>query len=265
MEVTPPTLTSDRLCGCASTGYTLVNQTSCTDIDECAVLGGARAANNCTEQCINSVGSFYCDCVSVGHVLAADGRMCEPVSCGPPRSHLTDGNVTGTLNVSTTAVLVYGDALQVTCLPGYQTSTGQAAFTTSCQADGLYDTTTCMDVNECAPGGVGALRCAGLCVNTVGAYYCACEEGLTLNPDNRTCDDSFDLLRRSALLRGTAIVLGDVHFDGTGGALATERVSMGVSFTMTSVFRQQPYTGGYLVAKTNVDGSLRHFAVYLFR
>ena len=41
------------------------------DIDECAVANG-----ECGHNCINTEGSFYCDCRE-GFVLEDDGRQCE--------------------------------------------------------------------------------------------------------------------------------------------------------------------------------------------
>jgi len=42
-----------------------------SDVDECAIANG-----ECEQQCINTEGSFYCDCHE-GHALESDNRTCE--------------------------------------------------------------------------------------------------------------------------------------------------------------------------------------------
>ena len=41
------------------------------DINECAIANG-----ECEHECINTVGSFYCDCPG-GHMLESNNRTCE--------------------------------------------------------------------------------------------------------------------------------------------------------------------------------------------
>ena len=45
-------------------------------------------------------------------------------------------------------------------------------------------TFTLLDINECLEGTDG---CDQICSNTLGAYYCACSDGFTLDTDNHTC------------------------------------------------------------------------------
>ena len=42
-----------------------------SDVDECAIANG-----ECEQRCINTEGSFYCDCHE-GHALESDNRTCE--------------------------------------------------------------------------------------------------------------------------------------------------------------------------------------------
>ena len=42
-----------------------------TDVDECK-----RGTNNCSQLCINTVGSYTCDCI-LGFQLDSDGRACN--------------------------------------------------------------------------------------------------------------------------------------------------------------------------------------------
>ena len=41
------------------------------------------------------------------------------------------------------------------------------------------------DINECDDNNGG---CEQICQNTVGSYYCECEEGYELNCDDHACD-----------------------------------------------------------------------------
>ena len=54
-----------------TTGY--LSSLICTflDVDECAIANGG-----CEHVCINTDGSFYCDCRD-GHMLESNNRTCE--------------------------------------------------------------------------------------------------------------------------------------------------------------------------------------------
>ena len=43
----------------------------CSDVDECSIANGG-----CEHECINTEGSFYCDCRG-GHELMSDNQTCE--------------------------------------------------------------------------------------------------------------------------------------------------------------------------------------------
>ena len=47
-------------------------ESSCLDIDECA----NRNDNDCNQLCLNTNGSFTCNCSS-GYQLNSDGRTCD--------------------------------------------------------------------------------------------------------------------------------------------------------------------------------------------
>ncbi len=58
------------VCSCLS-GYTLTDNTTCSDVNECLMDNG-----DCDQVCLNVRGYFYCDCYQ-GYWLAADGRTCR--------------------------------------------------------------------------------------------------------------------------------------------------------------------------------------------
>lgn len=66
------TFKNGRVCNCQP-GYELVNK-QCQDIDECAQLGA------CDQICINTVGSYKCDC-HPGYVLYAASDTHMPTKC----------------------------------------------------------------------------------------------------------------------------------------------------------------------------------------
>lgn len=80
-------------------------------------------------------------------------------------------------------------------------------------------------------------------------------------------NDIFNILELSqAGSQGVAYADGAVHFEGSllgSLGLIGRPYGLGNSFSLSSVFRQRPGTGGYLFARTNVRGTVRYFAVYL--
>ena len=59
----------------SNAGFAIVISSFCflvTDIDECS----ANNLNECSQKCLNSPGSYECDCNS-GYALNKDGRACD--------------------------------------------------------------------------------------------------------------------------------------------------------------------------------------------
>ncbi|XP_033843924.1 fibulin-5 [Periophthalmus magnuspinnatus] len=172
-------------------GYTLAEDGTCNDIDECETnshhcnptqvcintAGGYTCSctegywliggqchdidecryGYCQQLCANVAGSYSCSC-NPGFVLNPDGRTCQDVDeCEEePCSH-------GCLNT-------YG-SFMCNCDEGFELA-----------ADG----TTCMDLDECS---FSEFLCQNRCVNTPGSFTCICPPGYYVYEDGRSCED----------------------------------------------------------------------------
>ncbi|XP_063201848.1 fibrillin-1 isoform X1 [Chroicocephalus ridibundus] len=121
------------------------------DVDECL------DPDNCKfGQCINTDGSFRCEC-PYGYIL--QGAQCvdtDECAVGNPCGNGTCRNVVG--------------GFECTCVEGFEPGPMM----------------TCEDVNECIQN---PLLCAFRCVNTFGSYECKCPAGYVLREDRRMCRD----------------------------------------------------------------------------
>lgn len=140
-------------CHC-SPGYQLdASQLKCVDVDECQDAP-------CAQDCVNTDGSFRCECW-VGYTAGGPGEeACVDVDeCAldpaPCTQHCT--NTPGSFHCS--------------CQPGYAPS-GENA-------------TQCEDEDECA--GPTGNPCQGPCSNVPGSFHCGCLAGWTLGPDGFSC------------------------------------------------------------------------------
>ncbi|XP_058513644.1 fibrillin-3 [Ochotona princeps] len=127
------------------------------DIDECQELAGLCLGGNC----INTFGSFRCEC--------------------PPGRHLRED------------VHACNNANECTNLPGQMCHPGQcrntAGFSQCVCQDGFQlaaDRRSCVDINECS---LNPRLCAFRCHNTEGSYRCTCPAGYVLRNDGATCRD----------------------------------------------------------------------------
>lgn len=136
-------------------GYQLdPSQHNCIDVDEC------ESGSVCSQNCINTAGSFRCHCwlgyepIDVGQVT------CEDVDeCATNRSHCAQGcmNTKG--------------SFYCTCQKGYVLE---------------KDSNLCLDVDEC-DNAEGTQPCDDLCINTQGSFLCGCRPGWELASDRITC------------------------------------------------------------------------------
>ncbi|XP_055506318.1 fibulin-1-like isoform X2 [Leucoraja erinacea] len=159
----------------------------CQDVDECAQGNGG-----CSQRCVNTVGSYRCDC-HLGYTLSPDNRTtCTDINeClrNPCNSVTTCANVPGGYRCDCRAGFEYrgnickdvNECRSSPCKPQEQCLNTVGSYFCVC-LDG-----NCTDVDECAQSNGG---CSQRCVNTVGSYRCDCHTGYTLSPDNRTtCTD----------------------------------------------------------------------------
>ncbi|XP_030599886.1 latent-transforming growth factor beta-binding protein 4 isoform X2 [Archocentrus centrarchus] len=128
----------------------------CKDIDECASSRACEAER----VCVNTVGSFRCDCLP-GYQTSGLGRQCRDINeCLEGDFCFSRGECVNT--------------------PGSYMCVCSQGFTLS------ENRTACLDVDECVKVGV----CSdGRCVNTEGSFQCECQIGFTTNPEGTACLD----------------------------------------------------------------------------
>nr|XP_056712875.1 matrilin-3 [Euleptes europaea] len=123
----------------------------------CAVDACALGTHNCEQICVNSDGSWRCDCYE-GYTLNPDKRTCST----------RETCASGTHNCEQICVST-DDSWRCDCYEGYTLNP---------------DRRTCSSRETCDSG---THDCEQICVNTDDSWRCDCYEGYTLNQDRRTC------------------------------------------------------------------------------
>ncbi|XP_019630752.1 PREDICTED: kielin/chordin-like protein isoform X25 [Branchiostoma belcheri] len=132
------------------------------DIDECGLE--IESYRTCDQDCVNTVGSYYCTCV-FGYELQEDGRSCRESGCDPACEN--GGSCQ------------FG---QCFCLPGYSgpTCSSEAPCEPTCENGGTCKAGQCV----CPPGYLGPscaieAPCEPTCENggTCKAGQCVCPPG----------------------------------------------------------------------------------------
>uniref|UniRef100_A0A8B9H8Q2 Fibulin 5 n=1 Tax=Astyanax mexicanus TaxID=7994 RepID=A0A8B9H8Q2_ASTMX len=131
-------------------GYTLGEDGTCIDIDECEAESHQC---NPTQVCINTAGGYTCSCTE-GYWLV--GGQCQDIDeCRYGYCQQLCANLPGSYSCS--------------CNPGFNLNT---------------DSRTCQDIDECE-----TQPCTHGCLNTYGSFLCNCDEGFELAADGTTCND----------------------------------------------------------------------------
>ncbi|XP_019628231.1 PREDICTED: fibropellin-1-like [Branchiostoma belcheri] len=123
----------------------------------------------------HSGNNFQCSC---RHGFT--GHLCEiAVTCSPPPAQ--EHTSIQPLNPN----YAVGSLITYSCAAGYELL-GPHVHT--CAHDGEWSgqETICADIDECK---TNHHNCDQQCWNIGGSFYCACDPGYTLTPDNRTCID----------------------------------------------------------------------------
>ncbi|VDK53398.1 unnamed protein product, partial [Dibothriocephalus latus] len=116
------------------------------DVDECR-----EQPNTCDQRCINSFGSFKCECDPGFNLDRRDNRTCIRDKCFD------------------------------TCVPGQ----GECQNGRCVCRSGFKGPNCELDVDECREQ---PNSCDQRCINSFGSFRCECDPGFNLNPrDNRTC------------------------------------------------------------------------------
>lgn len=154
-----------------------------TDTDECAIFGADQL---CSQICINTIGSFRCECES-GYKLARDGRTCYRDDCQQGFAYNT---VTGLCEDIDECVIGTHD-----CYHGNQVCQNlRGGFYCTCEEGYHRNRTTmvCEDIDECARQ-MDTCTASQRCENTAGSFVCRritpCGTGWTLDEKTQECID----------------------------------------------------------------------------
>ncbi|KAL5971131.1 Fibulin-2 [Taenia solium] len=145
-------------------GFKNINDTACVDINECEVFRPEESCPDKRARCVNTAGSYRCICPNgfVWHSYPV--YACRDVNecvlgidtCGPDHRCVNEEG-----------------GYHCECAKGYRLN---------------WDNRTCIDINECAEKGSGALCQSGICVNTIGSFHCDCPSGFRLGKGGNCVD-----------------------------------------------------------------------------
>ncbi|KAK3595092.1 hypothetical protein CHS0354_043192 [Potamilus streckersoni] len=184
-------------CSACPSGFTdgKNDSTKCDDVNECDNI-----PSRCSQDCVNTDGSYYCTCKS-GFRVGPNTADCEDINeCQEGTSDCDQIciNTYGSFNCTCQNGYIY-NVTERACVQGKPldvcntTNCSQAHgctvditgnVTCFCRAGyGLTENNTCQDVNECEQN-----VCSQQCENTNGSYVCSCLAGYySLWRDKTSC------------------------------------------------------------------------------
>ncbi|KAL3876991.1 hypothetical protein ACJMK2_034758 [Sinanodonta woodiana] len=141
---------------------------------------GARVEFRCIEG-YRLIGASYLLCLMNGQ-WSDNETSCEPnVTC--QELIILHGMV------NSSGPVMYRTVIEVKCLPGYKIKGDSNILTCNEAGDYDRDVPTCEDIDECSENN----RTCGFgnhCINTIGSYWCLCENGYQWVPENTSqCTD----------------------------------------------------------------------------
>ena len=183
------------VCNCPI-GYSWMESSGhCEDVDECIEgFNGFMGNELCNADggtayiCVNLIGAFTCGCNS-GYNFFLDTHECEDIDeCADGTSGCEFGctNLQGSFKCDHPCQGRCNDPL-ATCEISYENGFGYECI---CHEGFMWDDGVtfggimldgaCIDIDECATGGVGADICnaGAICENTIGSFHCGCAAGV---------------------------------------------------------------------------------------
>lgn len=169
------------VCNCPL-GYSWITDMSgwngyCEDIDECIEGNGGHETCNWAGMayvCVNLIGSFTCGCNN-GFELNTDTTECQDIDeCAAGTSDCEYGcvNLYGSFECPGPLNPCQGQCNGAIC----EVSNNLYDYECICLEGYTWDFDACIDIDECATGGVGADICnaGAVCENTIGSFHCGC-------------------------------------------------------------------------------------------
>ncbi|KAH9505693.1 hypothetical protein Btru_055518 [Bulinus truncatus] len=194
-------------CCSPSTGFGLSRE-GVKDIDECV-----KKENQCPGPCINTPGSFHCDCNVTGFQPSKTNDYCEDSDeCANHNGGCDDVclNKRGTYECrcETKGRKLGEDGHSCVDIDECTRYKGKVCANGLClNNDGSYTCTCnhgyrqtkndsfCEDLDECLIGNGG---CEQICENKVGSFSCACRKGYVLADDKVSCKDVNECMVKNA-------------------------------------------------------------------